>query len=72
MKTYVIKCPYCGNWQNKQVKSIRKATLKCYYCNKSRKLKQENEIGLSVVAKGPYNGRDAIKVCQSLKQNRNV
>jgi hypothetical protein len=58
MKYYAIRCLSCGRWSGKQVrdeKEIQAATFTCAYCQKSKKIKCENDYGLSVQVKGPVN-----------------
>ena len=52
-------CPYCGQWQSTEFRyrhkleylpKLKKVTLKCVYCNRSRKLKKENSFGLECSA----------------------
>ena len=57
-------CPNCGRWQVTRAK-----TLKCVYCNKSRKIKKVNDWGLSVKCKTTLsNGSEAAKLAAEMNR----
>jgi hypothetical protein len=71
---YVFRCPGCGKWAVKEIRtSILTATFKCKYqdCRKTAKIKLDKLYGLALLYKGPYkNPNDASKVCQALSDER--
>lgn len=45
---------YCQRWQSCEVRKILTYTFKCRTCEKSRKFKKTNQLGLSMDFHGPY------------------
>ncbi len=69
MTFYSFRCPKCGKWGSKEIRSllnILKAIFKCVYCGKSTKIKKKS-IGLALDSKGPYGS--GIEVANITKQN---
>ncbi len=66
---YSMMCPKCGKWRSKEIrKSFLKAVFKCFYCNKSTKIKKES-LGIVIRSKGPFGlGTEAANVTKKLNE----
>ena len=75
------RCPKCGMWQNRGlsnldkvntdyeiIKYLKKVSLRCVFCNKTRRLKKVREYGLSVDHKFHNDMNDAIRFVISQNQ----
>lgn len=68
---YVGVCPTCGHMSVQEYrKPLLQSTFRCKNeaCRITRKIKKNNELGLTVSLSGPYYCKEATAVIQSKKK----
>ena len=73
MSYVVVRCKSCGMWSNRQINDVKTYSFKCFYCNKTTKIRQENTLGLALMVKGPFGRVEAFENCKALNmKNKDV
>lgn len=66
MSWHAFQCTYCGMWRAREIRvHITKAIFVCTYCNKTKKIKFANKLGLALNHIKCDHARHAIDVVRT-------